>query len=416
VNPGATNATYKPSVGFGFNQFVRFSHPEATTAGLTTDVLRSISQYNLTSADAIGPIFRPIVWDSLDESGDVASFSSSAGANILDADNPQCGWGSSNGVYAGALSGYLTIDVVNYCTNYFPDQAQFYNEDAIATAGWSPTYTPNVLIGDVFYVDSAAAGGNISGDPAVALEYDSRLNWTAGALGPKTFFGKFVFNTAVPACAGEGLGGCNTGFSANVPAAFLFGGDGREPMGDHYGFRYLADSAQGFQTWALVWRSDLYASASGLQTNLCVWARPGTGNNAGASGSGLYDALHQVGIITYDNDENVFGGVGIPPGPSGNNPGQTATVTYIFLESQRINLLTATDWNPANFKGGWADVTLRGATMTGATAATGFYNQGWVGVQHTAPGAFLSVGHAASSLYNQFQCSPAVFTTAGNTP
>ncbi len=45
--------------------------------------------------------------------------------------------------------------------------------------------------------------------------------------------------------------------------------------------------------------------------------------------------------------------------------------------------------------------------MTGATADTGLYNMGWVGVQHTAPGAFVSVGHAASNLNGQFLCSPA---------
>jgi hypothetical protein len=419
VNPGATNATYRPSVGFGYNQFIRFSHPEATAAGLTTDVLRSISQYNLTNVDAIGPVFRPVVWDSLDSSGDIATFSTSAGANILDTDNPQCGWGSSDGVYSGSLSGYLTIDVVNYCTNYFPDQAQFYTEDAIATAGWSPTYTPNVLIGDVFFIDTATNGGNISGDPAVALEYDSRLNWTTGSAAPvKTFFGKYVYdktiNTSV--CGGaEATGGCATGAFV-APVAFQFGGDGREPLGDHYGFRYLANATAGYQSWAMVWRSDLYSTGTGLTSSLCIWADPRSGANKGASGTGLYDALHQVGIITYDLDENVYGGVGIPPGPSGNNPGQTTTVTYIFLESQRINLLTATDWNPAKFIGGWADLSLRGATMTGATYGTGFYNQGWVGMQHTAPGAFVSVGHAASSLYNQFLCSPAVFQSAGNTP
>ena len=41
---------------------------------------------------------------------------------------------------------------------------------------------------------------------------------------------------------------------------------------------------------------------------------------------------------------------------------------------------------------------------------------GWVGVQHTAPGAVLSVGHAAASLNNQFQCQPALVFGAGNTP
>src|SRR5664280_2928076 len=202
-NPGLPNAVYVPSVGFGQTQFIRFSHPDAAGATMGTDVLTSISQYNLTTADAIGAGFRSTVWNSLDESGDVTTFTSSSGANILDKDNPACQWAATNPL-GGSLSGYLTIDVVNYCTNFFPDQADFYNKDAVATAGWTEsaytnnpctaagclvTYTPNVLIGDVFYVDTASQGGNVSGDPAVALEFDSRL----ASGGPtKTFYGKFV--------------------------------------------------------------------------------------------------------------------------------------------------------------------------------------------------------------------------------
>jgi hypothetical protein len=437
-NPGLPNATYVPSVGFAQTQFIRFSHPDA--AGLGVDVLTSISQYNLTAVDAIGAGFRGTVWGSLDESGDVSSFTSSGGANILDQDNPACQWGTSVPLGGAALSGYLTIDVVNYCTNFFPDQADFYNKDAIATAGWTQgaynnfpctctgtgcipscavTYTPNVLIGDVFYVDSASVGGNVSGDPAVPVEFDSRLTTPTA----KTFFGKFVqFVAGLPAACAQELtaAGCQ---NANVPVNFRFGGDGREPLGDHYGFRYLADQANGLQSWITVWRSDVYFSPIDNAfdaVNLCEWADPsGTSSsptNNGDSGSGLYDTLHQVVILTYDNDENLFGGVGVPPGPSGQQPGSSSP-NYIFLESQRIDLLAATTagtgWNPQPFKGGWVDITLRGPGYTGATVATGFWNQGWVGVQHTAPGAFISVGHAASNLNNQFQCQPNFQLTGG---
>ncbi len=187
VNVNVIPATYKPSVGFGQKQFVRFSHPEAINVGVTNDAYTSISLY---ATDAFAA-FRNKVWDSLDESGDLATFTTTGGTNILDTDNPACGLGTStgDGTFRSDLSGYLTIDVVNYCTNYFPDQGNFYDEDAIATAGWGPTYTPNALIGDVFYVDSATTGGNVSGDPAVPVEFDSRLTPSSTT---KTFFGKFV--------------------------------------------------------------------------------------------------------------------------------------------------------------------------------------------------------------------------------
>jgi hypothetical protein len=419
IDPGLPTAVYQPSVGFGQTQFIRFSHPDAPSG---IDVLTSISQYNLASVDAIGAGFRGTVWNSLDESGDVTSFTSSGGSNILDKDNPACGWAATNPL-SGALSGYLTIDVVNYCTNFFPDQADFYNKDAIATAGWTQpsypdfpcidgscavTYTPNVLIGDVFYVDTATQGGNVSGDPAVAIEFDSRLPFTGTALLPttRTFFGKFVAGVAIGACGAEaGPFGCNLG----SPAAFQFPGDGREPLGDHYGFRYLADQGNGLQSWITVWRSDWYAPYGAAGINLCAWADPTAKANNGKSGSGLFDDLHQVQILTYDNDENLFGGVGIPPGPSGPPPGSNSP-NYIFLESQRINLLAAetagAGWNPALFKGGWVDMRLDGIGYDGLSKTTGLYNMGWVGVQHTAPGAFISVGHAAANLSEQFLCQP----------
>jgi hypothetical protein len=436
---------YKPDLGFNQNQFIRFSHPDSASWNPqgVTDANLSISQYNINNPDAIQAGFRPYVWDSLDESGDITSFTSSGtrtSGNILDGDNPACNatWtDGSTAVYRDALSGYLTIDVVNYCTNFFPDEGFFYTKDAIATTGWTGTYpycsytalegwascavtyTPNVLIGDVFFVDSNAVGGNISGDPAVAVEFDSRLAYAANGL-TKTFFGKFVATQGFTACAAEATPtGC---VNANVPTAFQFGGDGREPLGDRYGFRYLADSVNGLQSWITVWRSDMYKNVAGTafdQFNLCSWAAPttaapGPAGKGGAAGWGLYDSVHQVQVLTYDNDEGVYGGVGVPPGPSGNKPPAQGSALYIFLESQRINLLTATDWNPAHFPGGWVDLTLRGPGYTGATVATGLYNQGWVGVQHTAPGQFISVGHAAANLNNQFQCSPNT-TAVGNT-
>ena len=406
----ATN-TFDPVVGFGKTQFLRFTHPEAATPG--SDAFTSISQY---AADAF-QAFRGRVWDSLDESGDITSFTSqgskntatgTSNGNILDFDNPVCtvpATVATNGdnVVSGALSGYLTIDVVNFCTNFFPSDAQFYTEDAIATVGWAPTFTPNVLIGDVFYVDTATQSGNISGDPAVPIEFDSRLGFNTTA---RTFFGKFVEKNAA-ACAGQEVlaGGCTQFPSA---AGFRFSGDGREPLGDRYGFRFLADNINGVQSWITVWRSDRYTNTatSLAQVDLCTWLAAG-----GPSGFGLGDTDHQLFEATFDNDENFFTQPG-SGGPSGTPQGQTSNL-YLFLETQRVSLLAATEFNPGAFTGGWVDMTLRSSTPNPANIP---WNQGWIGVQHTAPGAFISVGHAAANLNNQFQCTPAIGQGVGNTP
>ncbi len=404
---------YQPSVGWASTQYIRFSHPESYVAG-AIDPYVSIGYY---AADAFAA-FRARVWDSLDESGDIKTFTSSAGAFILDTENPACGLGSpSLDTLSGDFSGYVTIDVANFCTNYFPDEAKTYTLDAIATAGWSfYGYTPNVLIGDVFYVDGTANSGNISGDQAIAIEYDSRLNRTDGTA-LKTFYGRNV-DTLFLSTDAERNGGAGL-LAGEGPARtnFIFGGDGREPLGDRYGFRYLNDSVNGLRTWILVWRSDLTLSpvTSTLVPNLCDWLTgDGVDIPPGAKGYGFYDAGHALTVATYDNDESLFS-LPNPGGPSG-NPGQTLAATYIFLEANRIDLFGSTSGgiNPGGFTGGWVDMQLLSPLAADPVAT--FYNMGWIGVQHTGPGTLLNVGHSATLLNQQFLCNPAIVFGAGNTP
>ena len=142
-NPGLPTATYVPNVGFGQTQFIRFSHPDAADLGV--DVLTSISQYNLTACrrhrsglprhrlELARRVRRHHV---VHEPRLRGRRTSSTRTTRLAAGPPPTRW-------RGALSGYLTIDVVNYCTNFFPDQADFYNKDAIATAGWTQTAYPD---------------------------------------------------------------------------------------------------------------------------------------------------------------------------------------------------------------------------------------------------------------------------------
>jgi len=169
----STNS-YAPSVGFGATKYIRFSNPDSL------DRVQSISVY---ANPAFSGTFRRNVWDSLDESGDVTSFTA-PGAFVIDDDN-RCA-GSVDGAFSGDFSGYITFDVVNYCTNFFPDQIDYYSKDAIATAGWDG-YGPNAIMGDVFYVDSNSTNGNISGDPMVPLEFDADLDWRFD----KTFYGRY---------------------------------------------------------------------------------------------------------------------------------------------------------------------------------------------------------------------------------
>jgi hypothetical protein len=154
--------------------------------------------------------------------------------------------------------------------------------------------------------------------------------------------------------------------------------------------------------------------------DLCYWLRHG-----GSTGDGFYDTNHQITWFTYDEDENQYASTQ-QGGPSGGQPTPPPTL-YIFLEASRIALTTpdvtaaskaipgwgvggstttgisSTMLKPGNnWYAGWMDVLLR------ATTYSSIYNQGWIGVQHSGPGATLSVGHAATNLNGQFQCNPAI--------
>ena len=238
-------------------------------------------------------------------------------------------------------------------------------------------------MGDVFFVDPSTTAGNISGDPTVALEFDNRLDWTA----EKTFYGRyFTVND-------------NGSTPAAVPAAYRYIGDGREPLGVSYAFRYFSDVANGLNTWAVVWRSDRYmpTAAAPADVNLCEWLK-GTSGHPGFS-------TRPISIFTWNEDEESFAASGGAPS-GGDIP---IADKYVYLESQRIKISGNSDVNPSGYKFGWTEWTF-----TPASDNTLYY-QAYVGVEHTAPGAFVSVGHSAMLVNNDFVCTPgSVFTVPGN--
>jgi hypothetical protein len=353
--------------------FIRFAPVE------TNDLIGSISVY---SNPAFSGVFRQNVWTSLDESYDISNWLTpgSAGGGVIDANNFACNTAVGSAV-VGDFSGYITIDVANFCTQHFPSDVQYYTQDAIATIGWGTYPGPNVLTGDVFYKDQAPGTstsniGNISGDQTVAIEFDSRLLW---GTTNKTFYGRY--NTTldvVPSVANP---------HANVGYAFV--GDGREPLGTAFAFRYLQIAAPtALRTWINVWRSDYYTNTSVV--DLCAWEKVGTLN-----GGGFTDTIHDIANKVYDNDENTVTSSG---GPSG---GPTGGKLYIFLEAQRLVVTPNANVIQTNFFGGWVNLSLPG----------NFQEQAYVGVQHSGLGLAMSVGHSAPLLDGRFVCNPAPTVT-----
>jgi hypothetical protein len=235
-------------------------------------------------------------------------------------------------------------------------------------------------MGDVFFVDNADAGGNISGDVAIALEFDNRLDWDL----EKTFYARYTQGSPAGPIV-DVLGGL-------APAVYQFIGDGREPLGVTYGYRYMNAPEFGAQTFLTVWRSDLWDDLEdGLgdtSYNLCD----------------LDYNTQPIAIRTWDEDENENTPQG--GGPSGDVP--PAIDPFVWWETQRIILTDNTDVNPANYKFGWTRISFPAHYSTR-------FNQAYVGVMHTAAGQFVSVGYHATLLDNQFTCPLGqVFDVPGN--
>ena len=276
---------------------------------------------------------------------------------------------------------------MNYCTNWFPDQETFYTYEAIATRGWAGNGGPNVLMGDVFFIDPSNPSGNISGNPAVSLEFDERLEYDTAtwALSPyKTFYGRY----------GSDVGGLNDTTSL-VGGVWAFRGDGREPLGYNYGFRYLSIPDHVAETWVTVWRSDVWDADDSSTTqdpdasvNLCDVETNG----------------RQILVSTWDLDENQNTATG--GGPSGDTP--ETTFTNVWWETNRISLYENDTFNPKFYDGGWTRWTFN-------RNYDARYHQAYVDVEHSAQGQFVSVGHGATLIDNQFLCPTNYpFAVAGN--
>jgi len=335
---------YSPKTGFAPSTFIRFANPDSTDAARATSIY---------AVPAFDPLVRTRLWDSLDESGDVDTTSVPTAPNVLDVDNPACGV-ESDGRLEGDLTGYATFDVVNYCTTRQPDEAAWYADDALATAGWtSAGATPNALLGDAFQIEpGVATGGALPG-----LTFDETLDWSAA----RTFSKRYQSLEKV------------TGASA--PVEFRFRGDGRTPLGTRLAFRFLADEGMGLRSWLTLWRSDVPATPGGSGTSdLCEFMKSCAKGVDACLGFGFFHPGWRLSATTYDNDSNtvVF---------------FTEPYLYAFLVTQRIDLQGNASLNPGAFLGGWVKLDVRSEPGAG---------QAYAAVEHVGPAFHTS--QAASRL------------------
>lgn len=350
--------------GFGNDRFVRFTNPDSQ------DRARAASIYGTPAFS--GP-FRAYVWDSLDESGPIVGITDVREPGLSDADNPACGL-ASDGRFAGDFSGFLTLDVVNYCTTFLPDEAGYYARDALATTGWraesAGRHSVNALVGEVVYVDDEPSAPRASSMEMVALEFDARLDWSTS----KTFgnrYNGFEAPGAMP--------------PAGVPPAYAFRGDGREPLGTSYAFRFVIDreAPPSLRRSAfIVFRRDRYETpppAARGPNSLCDWYAAGSPDRYGPYAP---DRTISVSVRDDDAKDNIFLGNAGPYGLNGN--------AYIFLESQRYLMPDYRELNTPNFSAGWISIVLP------RYSGRSLYSQAWLGAEHYGSGT-AGAGHAASA-------------------
>jgi hypothetical protein len=117
-----------------------------------------------------------------------------------------------------AVTGYITVDVVNRCSRSFPSDRDYFVHGGRGIAG-----NDNVLLGE--YMIYEPAGARSFGDTAVHLRADA----DAFAPGDYTFYGRYVDATAA---------------------------DGRQPLGTVFASRYITELnfAESVNTYLLVWR------------------------------------------------------------------------------------------------------------------------------------------------------------------
>ena len=275
------------------------------------------------------------------------------------------------------LIGYVTIDMVNYCTFANPSDATYWQDVA---AGFE-----NSLWGD--YTIQSEGTTPTYGSPLVALEADitprTGLNYGTDGAGEgeplRTFYARYWEDDSGAVLIGAVPGGYNGGqtYFNSIGLFSPIVGDMREPLGVNYGARYI-NAAAGDSTFLRAWR----ASADDL-TNL--------------GGSDCTAEEPNVFTIIWDEDETPAEQTGCQVSPC--PPGQTFNIP---LETQRVSI---TDFAGSNASSaGWIYIDF-GVSNNGATVL----DQAWLAYDFSVPGAFANAGIDGVSL-DANTCVPADFS------
>lgn len=363
--------------------YLRFIPGSTTNAGYTTFGLND----NLVATTQYGPGAIPLgllqqFWDAFD------------GVDPCHLES------AYSGSVPNQLEGYVTIDMVNYCTIGFPDNFGTYQWDA---DGWE-----NNLWGD--YILVSGAGVPTFGNPTVNIEADTvGLNW-GNVAGPiRNFYARYweapdgtdYGDNGTTTNGDESTNGYLATVFPNLFPNFTFG-DMREPLGETWAARYVtcgettsSGCALPVSSFVRVWRG----SANGTVDN-------GFGVPASdlidLSGGTCTATEPLVASAVYDEDENQTSTGGCF------SPCHAAHFNYLY-ETQRSDVQNGDALDPTD-----------GAFFSSAPAANGWVfldfmntgdpnttdlDQAWVGYDFQAGIAFINSGIEGTSL-DKSDCNP----------
>jgi hypothetical protein len=291
-------------------------------------------------------------------------------------DSVACTPAGVNGIIVNPIHGYITIDMVNYCSLANANDATYYTNDTIGME--------NNLWGDYIYTSGDGIGTN--GFAAVAIEADPSLAdatqapvTLGGAPGRRTFYRRW--DTAVGGDPGIAPFNCSAGNNALFVASgatFDCGqGDQREPLGLKYAARWF-DSSPNVTSFFNVWR------ASSVPSSV-------TGGLSDLLGAKCSTSEPTVSLTFYDEDENTVSS-GPCPSPCSNPP-----FNFPF-ETQRASITTFS--HPA-WPAGWVSMNF----FNNGGPVGGRLDQAWVTYDFQGGTIFLSAGIPAAQL-DPTNCQP----------
>ena len=340
-----------------FDGFLRFRPSIAAT---TQDNSQATTQYN---TPAFPTDFAAVLADELDYDASL-----DCGGNTGDGDIT-----GSSIAGNGNLSGYVTIDMANYCNLSNPSDVNYWNDDA---AGWE-----NNLWGD--YIIVSNSGIPTLGAPAVAIEaaLDSAgvladgdmVDFTGGPFNNSTESNEEVTRTFYarywedPDSGNTSDTGTITNGGEQAYMAIVFPnvthtyGDEREPLGLRYGARYL--NSGGLSTAFRVWRGSQNPADESELPDL-------TGSSCTAT---EVDVLATI----YDEDENTTVVNGCP------SPCPQTHVNFPY-ETQRVDSGSVVNLT----QNGWIYVNFLGAE--GSSDEDSDFDQAWIDYEMSSGTAFVN--------------------------